>query len=451
MANKINRDLEPSWPLPSSSSFDSLDRDETFSKYISLEPTEISQPISLKDKAKFIPKECLEVIRDDKWMSMTSDFFGSASNICSLIGGGASTFVPYLTILSAPVCLFHAIKESHKRLRLMVVAFKVSKIAEVFFQAGRAMGCVGAALSDLIKPFAGGVILLGLSNIPAVAFTFSTLFPIILIILSVLGGASQSWALARSSSAYLDFKKKREVLNGSLESLELFLKQVEGPVPHSPAYVLEAKNWSDDCFTTDKRQKMIQQRIKNLLSFDGETTIRPVQEAIQKILPILKETQTLASEAFNHQLSPFQKIDKTLAIGNQLLEVAQDLEVEDPLLNDALADVKNTHKELQALKEILYDEGVNIGDVMKNELERKLAEQVFNVLAAALMIVSALLLLHFPNQAKLAYVLSVTSSALNVACVVLNKSISHKFFQHTQAFTEHYHLREKPFLATKSL
>jgi len=403
---------------------------EVFSKSLPVGAS-TSDTSFLGGRLKQIPKELFALIKDEKWMAMVGEFFAAASNLCSLIGTEALRFVPFLSILSAPVYLFHAIKEAKHNLKCVVIAYKMSRVSDAFFHGGEAMGAVGNALSDMIKPFAGGLVLLGLSQIPGIAFTFSTLFPIILIVLSLIGGATQGWVLGRSSKALSDFKKKRKLLDGSLHGLEKFLEVIQGPTPTSPAYVLNAKNWSENHFTARDRQLMIQKRIRNLLGFDGGRISNAALEASQKIFPLIAELQ----RAIEAPSPPLQRIEKILEVSEQLLASAKLLP--DTFFLKEIKELKSAKSELEELKKTLYLDGIHLADTFQNEIERKVAERSFSILAAALTLVAAFIFLYWPQQQTLAYILSVTSSTLSLTGILLNKSISYKHFQHTKKFSKH--------------
>ena len=367
-------------------------------------------------RIKQIATHILDFFKDEKWMAMVNELFGAASNLCSLFQ--AADFLPILSIISAPVYLYHSIQDFKTRFQLLWVAAKTSRIAEGIFQAGRALGSVGSALGDAVKPFMGCAALFGLSQkIPAIGFVISKVIPFALVIFSVIGGVSQGWALARTSKAWQEFKAKRETLKeGSLESLVKFLESVQGPQPGTSAYALDKKNWSDFHFTSEERQEMVSQRIKNLLSIAHE---------------LMKRTAK----------APRDHLEETLSLSEEVVALARSQEESDPFIKETIDKLAKSEQQLKNLQEVLCEEGSNLTDVMQNEIERKIAEHSLYILAAIIALISALLFLYAPNCQTAAYILSTTSAVFNIAAIVLNKSIPHTYFQHTPAFSKI--LREK--------
>ena len=135
---------------------------------------------------------------------------------------------------------------------------------------------------------------------------------------------------------------------------------------------------------------------------------------------------------------------------DQILPLAESSHVEETLLKEIVSTLKEGQQELSTLKEILYSEGLKIIDVMQNEMERKIAEQTLSVFSAMITFVSALLFLSFSQYQTAAYVLSLTSSGLSMATIVLSKAISYKFFQHTEKFSALLREKHKGFDAANS-
>lgn len=357
---------------------------------------------SLTANIKQIPSNCLKIALDNKWMAIVNDLFGAASNICSLIGT-ASEAVPFLSIISAPVYLPHAIKEARARLKLMATACKTSRVADAFFWGGRGIGSVGIAVSDIIKPFAFFATLLGFVHIHAVGLTFSFIIPIILIAFSVIGGAFQGWALGRSAKALHKFNQKREELDGTLENLEELLRYLSRPSKGATLEeVLKEKTFSDSYFTYHVRKQMVQKRIETLLSHEGESSIRSVQKAIE--------------------------------LCDRMLSLAGKWQSQERSIQEMVPELEKGRQELLDAKETLYEEGLDITNAIHGEVKRRVLEQVTNVLAAVMSLIAAILILTLPNHTTIVYGLSLSSAALRVGNGIFNKCVSERQFQPIEPF-----------------
>lgn len=324
-----------------------------------------------------ITKECLEVFGDPELMSGVCDLIATGSHICSLTASTAAEFTPYLNIISAPLYLYHAFKEAKERFGLMHAAFKTSEIADMFFWGGGAIGAVGSALSDIIKPLAGGITLFGLSQLPALAVTFNFAIPIALIILSTIGGVTQGWSMARTQKVLHQYKQKK----GELKTLSSLKKYLQGPQPEglsAERYKLDEKHFKGNHFTSDARQKMV--------------------------------------------------LNRTLDLSNQLLVMIQGLKTVGPELADRSRDLEQERDGLDALKKQIYHEGQEIVDTVHSEIHRKLSEQMLIILGAIITLIAGILFIAFPHHATTGYALSLAASTLGVFGVIYSKGCSQERF-----------------------
>lgn len=199
---------------------------------------------------------------DSKLVSLTSKLFGAASSASSLIGGVDSLYIPCLSIVALPFYLYSGIQQGRKHFNTMKAAYKSKKVADLFFWAFRGVGDIGTTLSDVIKPFTGGIKLLRFDQMAAPKFIFGTFFPILIIILNVFGGISQGLALKRSARYYKEFNLKNGEYTPSVENAKKLLTFMAGE-----ADSVERSNFQDAIYTSSKRREFLEMRLEKALIF----------------------------------------------------------------------------------------------------------------------------------------------------------------------------------------
>jgi hypothetical protein len=379
----------------------------------------------LIDRVKFIPSACLDFLKDDKWMAMMSELFGMASQMCSLIGTDATKYVPFLSIISSPIYLYHAVKESYDRFKLVNSAYACKEFADLFFWLGRGIGSVGTAVTDVMKPFVGGITLLGLVNLHVLGFSLSFILPILFIVLSAIGGASTGWAASRSAKALHQFRQRKKELDNSMGALEGLLKSMTDPLDATPAGHLYTFNLYDSCFTDNVRQLLIQKRIEALLGFN-QPVMQKAHRLLMKTLDLIFESKEL-SQALNDPTTSFcQKLDQLLVIYQEILKY--------PEIHEFVSEVdklKASYKALTKLKDTLLKEGRALTQALEIEIRCKLAEHLLNVLAAALTLAASLLFLMYPNDKTICFAISLSSASVGFINGFFNKSLPSRLYTQT--------------------
>ena len=387
-----------------------------------------------------IPIGFLNCLKDEEWMALLSELFGVASHVCSLTGTAASEFIPYISILSSPIYLYHAIKQSQERFKFMVCGFKAKRIGDAIFWGGSALGSMGGALSDIIKPFTGGMVLFGLTGVAITGFAFSNILPVVLIAFSAIGGLSQGWGLMRTAHHFHKLRQRTESLDGSLRSLENILPLLRGPklktTPYTAVeaanYELEQKHFSQSYFTYDERQEEMKNRIEALLGFNDTSEMRALQETVNEILPLIKKGNEIL-EKIDPIHSLFQQVEEALSLCSHLISVVEGCQTigADSQLVKRL---EGNYKRILRLKKILYAEGVSITESFKSEMARKLTSEVLSILSSATNFAAGILFLAFPQHQLVAYILSLTSSGLGVSNITLSKVLRHFNYLQTENF-----------------
>ena len=388
-------------------------------------------------QAKEIGWEVLAFFRDEKWMGFVTDMLAIGSHICSLMEETRATeCVPYISIISGPLYLYHAIIASNQKCKLMVSAYKTSRVVDAFFWGSGAIGSLGIALGKVVKPIAGGVILFGLKG-ATLNLVFSFVIPIILITFSVIGGMNQTWARGRTEMAQLNLTQRKTKLR-SLKHVEAFLSELLGPQEGASEdslakhnYKLDVEHFQNTHFTSDGRRKAVQKRIENLLgSQENNGELTAARAALGQILGLMRQTQAISTEvlATSTQGSLFEQIDKTLSLSDKTIRLAQKkgLAVEDLILG---------REKLVTLKRQLLQEGFEIVEAVESEIHRKIAMQNIGILNALITLGAGILFLIGPkSQYYLGYILSLSASAIGAINIMVDKSVSHNHFLRMEQF-----------------
>lgn len=387
--------------------------------------------------ARYIPKgdavstdgECVEFVKDAQWMSFVVDLFGVASHSSSLMGGGPAEYVPYLGIFGAPVYLYHAAKASVKYFQLMGSAFRVSRIADVCFWGGKGIGAFGNALSSIIKPLAGGIALAGIAHLPTLGLLFNHVFPITLIVLSGIGGATQWWDMTRTKKVLKKYKKlESKHLDGSLTGLHKLLVHLQGPqldehehhTPHAKdLHKLRKKHFKNHHFTNKAREEEIQSEISNFVGVHYR--FQRYIDQFQKNIGTLFSDLEINMNFFNPESPTLEKIDRMIALSDKLL-IKMNPEQE------LYKKLKTGRDELNQHKQEIYTQGVEIVDTIHSEIHRKLSEQTLLIIASLITLVAGILFLAYPHYSEAGYYLSLSASILGVITVIYHKGLSKESF-----------------------
>ncbi len=386
-------------------------------------------------QAKEIGGETLSFFGNEQWMSFVTDMLAIASHMCSLMEQTRATeCVPYIGIISGPLYLYHAVEAAVQKFKLMVSACKTSRVADVFFWGGGAIGSFGIALGNVIKPIAGGVILFGLKG-ATLNLVFSFVIPIILITFSVIGGMNQTWSRGRTELAQLNFNQRKTGLK-SLKNVEDFLKDLLGPQMVSEDslakhhYKLDLEHFQNAHFTSDDRRMAIHKRIERLLGLGGQDSNVELTQArdalgLSAILSQIEHVQDIASTS---QGSLFEQIDKTLSLSDKTILLAE----QRGLLVEGLVSGKEG---LITLKKQMLEEGFAIIESVESEIHRKIAMQNVGILNALVTLGAGILFLIGPqSQYYLGYTLSLSASVMGAISIIVDKSVSHEQYLRMEQF-----------------
>lgn len=191
-----------------------------------------------------------KVFCDDRWMLFLVLFFGVATQSFSLVGGGIATYAPYLSIISSPLYLVHALRESQQQTKLIGTGVKAHNVAlTVFFLVG-ALSSIGTALGDVTKPFAGGIALAGLSAHGTLAFIAHHVLPLLMIVTGGIGGLASILTFWRM---HVENEKFREKPMDDFQRMAEILRPIEATDPKS--LLLEEKRQS--CFFSNAEMRQV--------------------------------------------------------------------------------------------------------------------------------------------------------------------------------------------------
>jgi hypothetical protein len=386
--------------------------------------------------AEHIPSSCLKVFKDAGWMSFFNDLFGIASSACALIGRDAAKFVPFLIIASAPVYLYHEVRDASARFKLISTAYKTSRVADFFFNCGKGVSAAGAVLSDLITPLVGMSKLTTVFN--SMQWILSSVFPIILFVCNVIGGVTQGWSLGRSVETLRKFRQKREGLDGSLKSMVKCLSYLQGPQQkEDAAYELKVNRFNENHFTSDLRKDVIQKRIKVLLALNSESKMSSAQEeTLREAIGLIEGGEQLFDVLDPKKFTPFERIDKMLDLCDHLLPIVRRRGSQEPTNERIVQLLERVQKDLTNLKSTLYNEGLDITEVVRTEIECKLAGHAITLLSACIALVATLFFLYFPNYQTEALALGLVATALNASNTISNKCDFYERFEQTEPFIQ---------------
>lgn len=379
-----------------------------------------------------LPNRFFAIFKDEEAMRGVIETFNVAIRSFQLAGNILGEYVPYLNIASSPFYLYHAVLDSKDNLRFARTAARTRQVADFFFWFSRGINSIGTALSDLIKPFAGGAELAGLTtkNL-AVKLAFSWVIPIILIVCGAIGGIAKTWAFIRTKRDLKLFNEKNAEQDGTIHKLKEMLTYLNGPHEGTD---LEKERFRENHFTSQKRQESVLQQVANLHQKPG---LRNVRLKIYRLaaLPenvsinLIQDSQRLLNKVQNEENTSLDLLDETLGIYERLLAEMDEN-------HDLYGEISDKKEELRVLKEEILHKGKAIIGIVKSEIYRRLLYHSLFILMAVLTVTAGILILQ-GHYARAGYILSIVGSGINISYVIFEKSVSQ------ESFYKLYHYLEK--------
>ncbi len=479
MASESIHPSEESFILPPSLR---LQPEEGMTPHFSKEPPILPPPeksASLWRRVTDIPKGVLEICRDSQWTQLLTEMMGLAAQICETQGGHAHEAIPFLAALVAPFSLPNALRSAYERLRMVKAAAKTQYYAQMLFWGARAIDCLGAVVGNVSKSLVGGFNILGVgSYVSGVLFTL--IFPIILVIVGAIAGIAQGCFLWKNARALKNLNEKERLADQNLKVLVELLDYVQGPkaalqkegenVDHlaQERLMVEQQIYQDSHFSNETRMQAMQKRIEALLT---EHDIHEIVSLREKILTLetthtiqnkLKEAGgSLQPDSTNPQTCEALSLLKEIeSLYGKLLESDHEISTMDEMISfyekmpslfsqpslqtywdkdrlciDQLqSDLGRSQQELVRMRQTYVSTGKEAISHMRSELHRTLLVNATLLLIAALVFTSGVLSLSSSKYHLVTSVLSFSSTGLGVACLLLDKHISHDQFHRLQAF-----------------
>jgi len=408
---------------------------------IKITPEGESRKISLKVRAQEIPRKCLDFFKDEDWMTLIVDLFGIASRSLELTGAELYVpYVPYLSIASAPFSLGHAVKNSIERIQLMSYAARTSRVADVFFWLGRGIDSVGSTLSSIVRPFAGGLEVAGLtSKLISLGVIFTRVIPMILIVSGAIGGLSEGWAMMRTHKVLKQFNQEVGKQNGSLEALAKTLEYLQGSqllgIKNSKERALKEKYFNENHFTNNQRREAVLKRVRTLMDpqalssmLKGIDSIKNVESysKLNDLIDLIEKNHSIFQNLTKESSTEFKLIDETLALYQILLnQIDTDHEL--------YQGITQNQKDLIALRKNILQEGGEIIGTVRSEIHRILTYHAVFILIASISLIAGVLLLY-PQYLYIGYGLALASSSLSVLYILFDKTVSQESFYKMDRF-----------------
>lgn len=340
---------------------------------------------------------------------------------------------------------------------------------------------MGGAISDVLKPLAGGFTLFGLTHIPAIGILFSLVLPIILILFSVIGGASDGWAMVRSIKALREYKKQMQGLDGSLEGLEALLVSLQGPVKtesNEDYFDLEKTHFFENHFSNAKRMEAIQKKIANILKNNELLEISPFrhelfspatrlfiesvlqnhkkkndphQAELANINQLFQKIDRLFASLLDPNASSFKSTDIILELYETLIRLFEDSdskygkawEGHQELIASIITELKEGQHKVLSLKNSKYEEGKELIDLIHSECHRHLVQHGVSLLIALLIFSAGVLFLMPSSYHVVASGISLASSVLSMVMILFDKTVSQEKFKDLEAFLHLLKLRRE--------
>lgn len=365
----------------------------------------------------------LAIFKDEEAMRGVIETFNIAIRAFQLSGSILREYVPYLTIASSPFYLYHAFKESKDNVQFAKSAVRTRQYADFFFWFSRGINSIGSALSDLIKPFAGGAELAGLTTKnPTLQIAFSWVIPIVLIVSGAIGGIAKTWAFLRTKKDLKLFNEKVPKQYGTVSHLNEMMAYLKGPQEGTD---LEKARFKESHFTNHQRRESVLNRVANLQKNPGWKNVRlkifrlpALSENVSNTL--IQDSQQLLDKVQNEENTPFDLIDETLGVYKRLLD-------EMDKKHELYAEISKNNEELVAFKEEILREGKAIIGTVKSEIYRRLLYHSLFILMAALTVTAGVLILQ-GHYARVGYILSLVGSGINIGYTIFERTVSQESF-----------------------
>lgn len=392
--------------------------------------------IHSKARVSAVPTGICSLFKDAPTMLMMLELFGVTSRVCQDLGTEGAEVVPYLSMLSAPTYLYHASQKAHARLSLMVDAIKVGRVADAFFWGGRGIASAGSAVGNVAKSFSGSIQLAGLTGNVVLGLIFAHIIPTVLVIVGAIGGIAQIGALWRNAQAIQEFEKKVETkpLYDILEYLRGSKEVVEKEDYDTDKAALETlntkrrlnhANFLTAHFTCDHRYDLLQQHINDYHAL-GHASERLQQaktspqhiERLKKCINMLSQT----SDLYTRLITQADHLEGNI---NNLLSLYAQLEDLD--LDDTLRQMVAQNKE-QLLSDLAKVSAGDVIDRARSEMHRSLLYNALFLLMTLLVLTDGALGLISPNFSHIVRILAITSSVLDISCILFDKSVTQDQF-----------------------
>lgn len=415
-------------------------------------------------RASKIPMKCRDFFLDAQNMQLIVEFFSIASQVCRLANSSMSQAIPYLNIVSSPFYLYHAVSMAKNRFELMIQACRVSKIAEIFFWAGRGVDAIGSTLSDVVKPLGSGIQLLGFDHIPAIGVLFSFVIPIVLMVCGTIGGVTETWALIRAGKTLHQFNEKVHGNEKTLEGLAELLVYLQGPQPAQTMegeevdkkvhaqFELDKRRFNDTHFSSDARREAVQAKIyarlhqvrsmkERVLSDEVKGTVSLIfkdfeqakasYKGMQAAVKLIEEIEELYGLLLlNEEGSEFRWINDTKRLYEKFLSLLTE-ERYTPVWGDnqALRDMllMDVNNGLEALQGLELD-GKEIIDTVRSEIHRLICTHAISILLGVMAFTAGILYLISADYQMIATYLSLASNIVAVSSILFNKFVSQERF-----------------------
>jgi hypothetical protein len=377
-------------------------------------------------------KEC--AFFDTEMTGLTNNFLGATMNLCPLIGKEAVKHVPLLAILCSPLALLHAVKRSVSHFKVLKVAAKTKRFAEILFWGCTGISSFGNALGAVAMPLAGVATLVGFAKIPAIALSFNLIIPAILFVFSVIGTGAQIGSLADSWKALREVKELRKMQDGSLRNLKKLLEALQNPQwkpdngqkMQKENLFLDYRAFENARFISPDNLKDLDTRIQKLLRLPKLPMVESFGKTLDKLPPSFKipfrKKNPILDEPFG-----LDSIEDSLQLCDNLLSMVKDWNsagVNDQLLKE----LRESKKSLEELKQKILEEGMDIADMAHSELHRRFLDLQAGLLVTAIALISSIFFIAFPSYVSTAHILALSASALNSLTLIFNKSISSEKF-----------------------
>ncbi|NGX55436.1 MAG: hypothetical protein KR126chlam2_01071 [Chlamydiae bacterium] len=374
---------------------------------------------SLKSRCKQFAKGLWEGYKDKNFMMIFFEVvYAIPSRVGKVVVGEIN--IPALAFFAVPIYLYHTVKETIDRGKMVYTAIKVKRWSDAlyYFLGGSSRG--GFAVGIAAKPVEQVFTRKGMKEDPVVKKVFKKYIPSFQLVTSTMSGIRKVWDMIRAVKASRRFKRDANEPGKLGKAFEIFEKHWDGPSKADFAdetiLKFERKTFEGSRSTSCKRYSRLKEE-SDILKSRALQVMGLCFEGFDESIQAMKRTTMLSDIPEGQKIvnwhAKVQQLKEHIEKSETLPAISSEIKLFEELI-ETLS--KSTDERFKVIKERLeadkreLEELVASGDYlvdrMKSEIHRKIAYNAIEIFMSILMISGGALALAGSGQLGAYFTLS---------------------------------------------